>query len=133
MKKRIIIGIVVVLSLIAGAYLIGLGLFHLFWATRTGPKYVFAVNPQPMFLTDNLAYQKAEEVMRKDGYDPTVWRVNPDDRTAAPDGEKDKHLVRNALNPNDGFIMFWGPNYQRRSIDIELNGTQLVCRGVMLP
>ena len=97
---------------------------------RSGPVHSFQMNPLPAFVSDDLALTKAREVMTADGYDMSVWRPHEDDRTMAPDGTKDKYFVRNAIRPNDGFVLFQDPTLKQsnpqRIIRIELDRKSVV-------
>lgn len=132
MRKMII---TIVFLIVGGLFLLAAGrfvFFELLWSKRMMPTHVFQVVPKPAFLSDALALEKAKETLELDRLNPNDWVVNGDNRTFSPDGLQDKYLVRNALDPNSGSIMFWGPNHSRRSVDIELRGDKLFCRSVLL-
>jgi hypothetical protein len=74
--------------------------------SRSGPVHVFALTPVPPFLSDETALAKAREALARDGLDVARWRPIEDDRSKAPDGTPDRHLVRNTLDPNHGSILF---------------------------
>ena len=52
-----------------------------------------------------------------------------DDRTAAPDGQKDRFLVRNTLNPAQGYIVFNNTSKHRTiSVVINIEEDKLKCK-----
>ena len=101
------------------------------WITqsRSGPLHVYRIDDPPDFLTNELALAKAQDAMARDGFTDPSWRPNDDDRTASPDGTPDEHLVRNAINPNDGFILFLNEQEkQRRIVRIEFTEDHISCQ-----
>lgn len=100
--------------------------------SRSGPLHTFPLGQTPAFLTDELAFTKAQEALTLDGYDLSVWQVFLDGRTKAPDGSIDVHLARNTINPNDGCIVFFDQSGKdanpTRIVQIELKGDSVECR-----
>ena len=98
---------------------------------HSGPLHAYQMQPVPQFLGDALALEKALESLARDGYDPAVWRPGEDDRTRAPDGTPDTHLVRNTLNPNSGRILFRDTSGSDRNptrvVSVELKGGRVEC------
>jgi hypothetical protein len=100
-------------------------------ASRSGPPHAFDLHPAPPFLPEAVALEKARQSLLLDGYDVSVWRASDDDRTKAPDGTPDRYLVRNALDPNSGWIGFRDtsgsdPNGQR-IVTVELKSNRVEC------
>ena len=99
--------------------------------SRSGPTHAFDIRPAPPFLPDAVALEKARESLARDGYDVSVWRPSEDDRTKAPDGTPDRYLVRNAIDPNSGWIGFRDTSASdlnpQRIVDVELKGERLEC------
>lgn len=97
--------------------------------SRSGPLHVYEIDDPPDFLTDELALAKAQEAMEQDGFGGPSWRPNEDDRTASPDGTPDKYLVRNTINPNNGYILFFNERENRqRIVQIEFGDGRMTCQ-----
>jgi hypothetical protein len=89
----------------------------------------FTLDQIPLFLTDEMALEKAQSAMSLEGFEPPVWRPIEDRRTVSPEGNADYYLVRNQVNPNEGFIQF--QNAQRSSnriVSIELHTNSINCK-----
>ena len=84
-------------------------------------------------MTDELALQKAKETLVLEGKDLDKWKPNEDDRTKSPDGVPDSFLVRNALDSNKGFIVFYGPENSGIQVSLELKGNKLQCQSFTMP
>jgi hypothetical protein len=99
--------------------------------TRVGPTHSFALGSTPAHLGDEVALAKAREAMALDGFDPSVWKPVPDDRTAAPDGTRDQWLSRGG-DANGGTIRFFDETGKAanpgRIVDVVLVGDHVECR-----
>ena len=105
-------------------------------ASRSGPVHVYHLRPAPPFLPDAVGLEKARETLARDGYDLDAWQPWEDDRSAAPNGARDRYLSRNAYNPNHATILFRDrtgtqPN-PTRIVQLDLKGDRLECF-VVLP
>jgi hypothetical protein len=124
----IVLGIGMPVALLGGV----LGIGHWVKHSRSGPVHAYQLQPIPRFLTDDVAVEKARHALALDGFDAFVWQPSKDDRTKAPDGTPDVYLVRNSLNPNDGWIMFRDTTRKddpkaTRIVTVELKGDRLDC------
>lgn len=99
---------------------------------RSGPLHTFQLRDPPEFLADEAALEKALMAMSLDGLDPAEWKPLEDGRTRAPDGRRDRHLVRNTRDPNRGFIQFARSDRASRMVFIELHDGRIECQ-VWLP
>jgi hypothetical protein len=93
---------------------------------RRGPAHVFELDPPPKFLADGVAVDKARESLALDGLNAEEWAPVEDGRTMSPEGEGDRWLCRNALNPNVGFVQFrHREQTSQRIVHMELAAGQL--------
>ena len=98
---------------------------------RHGPPHVFQLSQRPLFLSEDLALEKARAALALDGLGQDCQPV-PDGRTSAPNGRQDVYLVRNAKNPNDGWLIFTNTAGERFNVSIELTDQRLTCRRIAL-
>jgi hypothetical protein len=96
-----------------------------------GPPHVFQLSEHPLFLSEDLALEKARSALVLDGFGQDYQPV-PDGRTSAPNGRQDVYLVRNTKNPNDGWLIFTNTTGERLDVSIELTGQRLMCRRIAL-
>ena len=54
--------------------------------------------------------------------------MDPDGRTAAPDGRRDEFLGRNGINSNLGTFMFTASNAMVRFVSVELRSNAVLCQ-----
>jgi hypothetical protein len=106
LRRRFLAIATVVLALIV----IGVGatFFAINRAIESGsaPVHRFPVSAGESFLTDDRAAAIAREVMNRDGFPESAWRLMNDDRTKAPDGRPDQFLMRNTINLDQGCVSF---------------------------
>ena len=98
---------------------------------RLGPIHRFAAPAEEQFLTDDRAVVIAREVMKRDGFPESAWKLMQDDRSTAPNGRPDLYLVRNAHDPNGGMIYFHCDNSPppQRFVHLELRNGEITARG----
>lgn len=99
---------------------------------RTGPLHTLQLRDQPEFLTDETALEVACSAMSLDGLDMAEWKPQEDDRTKAPDGTPDRHLVRSTFDPNRGLHSVRARRSSYRIVVIELHEGRIECQ-VWLP
>jgi hypothetical protein len=117
-------------------FLIAAIVLALYWAIEhvtdslTGPEHVFELDDAPPFLTDELALSKAAEALALDKFGNGRWEPKEDGRTISPDNKRDKYLSRNALNANQGSILFIDrlENTRARFVSVKLDGNRIICR-----
>ena len=98
---------------------------------RLGPLHRFTASGGDTFLTEEHAIAIARDVMNRDGFPESAWRMMEDDRSKAPDGRPDRYVVRNDDNPNRGMIYFHcdsSPTPQR-FVHVEFRGDQIEAQG----
>src|SRR5678815_4254583 len=107
MRRRLLI----IASMFLTLVIIGVGgaLFAINRAieSRNGPIHRFPFPARETFLTDDRAAAIGREVMNRDGYTESTWRMLEDDRSKAPDGRPDRFFLRNILDPNQGVVSFF--------------------------
>lgn len=122
--------------IIAMICLIGIGLFgtlvtvirvHNAFFVPLGGVHRFSLEESEPYLTERTAIRMAKETMFIEGYEPTQWILQPDHRTASPDGRKDNYLARNKLNHNRGQLLYVGPKDNAICVSIELRGNIISC------
>jgi hypothetical protein len=98
---------------------------------RLGPLHRFPASAGESFLTDERAVVIAREVMKRDGFPESAWKLMEDDRTKAPDGRPDRYLTRNLNVPNDWMIYFHCDNSptQQRFVHLEFRNGEITARG----
>ena len=98
---------------------------------RLGPIHRFAAPAGEQFLTDDRAVVIAREVMRRDGFPESAWKLIQDDRSQAPNGRADVYLVRKPNDPNGGMIYFHCDNspMPQRFVHVELRDGEITARG----
>ena len=90
----------------------------------------FPLTTAPAFLTEDVAMASAWNAMKIEGYDVATWRPVVEDRTMAPDGSRDKFLLRNEGNPNGGIILFRQESSgqaKERLVRVELRQSRVAC------
>jgi hypothetical protein len=99
--------------------------------SRSGPVHRFSVPAGETFLTDDRAATIGREVMNRDGFPESAWKLMTDDRTKAPDGRPDQFLTRNTINPNQGYVYFHCDNSPtpQRFIQIKLRDGEITAQG----
>jgi hypothetical protein len=133
MRRRLVIITSISLALIV----VGVGgiLFAINRAidSRSGPVHRFPVAAGETFLTDDRAATIGREVMKRDGFPESAWKLMTDDRTKAPDGRPDQFLTRNTINPNQGSVYFHCDNSAapQRFVNIELRDGQIMAQGTL--
>jgi hypothetical protein len=93
-----------------------------------GPTHEWVLANTPEFLSEQLALEKANELLELDGLTLSEWTPYPDERTIAPNGQRDRFLVRNTLNHNQGAIRYHKQGAGDRFANVELVGNRLVCQ-----
>ena len=131
MRRRLLIIATTLLALVV----IGVGgiLFAIKHAidARNGPVHRFRAPAGETFLTDDRAAAIGREVMNRDGFPESEWKLMTDDRTKAPDGRPDQFLTRDTINPNQGYVYFRcddSPTPQR-FIQVELRDGEITAQG----
>jgi hypothetical protein len=131
MRRRVIIiaGTLMALAVLAVGgmlYAINRGM-----NARLGPVHRFAAPAGESFLTDERAVVIAREVMKRDRFPESAWKLMEDDRTKAPDGRPDRYLTRNLNDPNDGMIYFHCDNSPtpQRFVHLEFRNGEIAARG----
>ena len=131
MRRRLLVIATTLLALVV----IGVGgiLFAIKHAidARSGPVHRFPAPAGETFLTDDRAAAIGREVMNRDGFPESEWKLMTDDRTKAPDGRPDQFLTRNTINPNQGYVYFHcndSPTPQR-FIQVELRDGEITAQG----
>ncbi|MCA9245599.1 MAG: hypothetical protein KDA42_00760 [Planctomycetales bacterium] len=120
---------IVVLGVVAGIALLPRIINSWVVQSRSGPLHVYHIDDPPDFLTDDLAISTAQKAMEQDGFSGPLWSPIEDDRTASPNGSRDTYLVRNAINPNHGYILFWNEQEKRsRIVQIEFDDGRMTCQ-----
>ncbi len=101
--------------------------------SRSGPIHRFAIPSGETFLTDDRAAVIGREVMNRDGFPESAWKLMTDDRAKAPDGRPDQFLTRNPSNPNEGFVYFHCDNSPtpQRFVNIELREGEITAQGTL--
>jgi hypothetical protein len=126
MKTRTII------SLAVSLFIVGLAampyLIHRSLQSRIGPEHIFELSERPAFLTEELALAKARETMTGDGLDLTIWQIQRDGRTFAPDGRVDEFAARNTINSNHVVFAFTNGSTSTRFVSVELAGSRVICQ-----
>lgn len=80
------------------------------------------------FLTEEVALTFARRMLEREGFSLEAWIPVEDRRTSSPDHKPDKYLVRNAFNPNDGFIRFKNEALnESRYVSVVLSNKQVMC------
>jgi len=126
MTKRTIILLAVVLLLLAGVAAVPF-LIQRSVQSRIRPQHVFQLSERPAFLTEELALAKARETLARDGLDASVWQLQRDGRTIAPDGRMDEFGARNTIDSNRVVFAFTRAA-QTRFVSVELAGSQVICQ-----
>jgi len=131
-RTRIVAGVVALLVAPAVAFFAIAGwIDQRVKASRSGPLHVYDIHPAPPFLPEAVALEKARQSLALDGYDVSAWRASDDDRTKPPDGTPDRFLVRNAIDPSSGWILFRDTSGKDQNPDrivtVELKGDQVEC------
>ena len=119
--------------------LVGVGVGGLLFAicravdSRSGPVHRFPLPAGETFLTDDRAAAIGREVMNRDGFPESEWRLMNDDRTKAPDGRPDQFLTRNTINPSEGSVYFYNANSPtpQRFVNIELRDGTITAQGTL--
>ena len=96
----------------------------------------FTISPYPRakpFLTDDRAAAIGREVMSRDGFPESAWKLMSDDRTKAPDGRPDQFLTRNTINANQGYVYFRCENSPtpQRFVNIEQRDGEITAQGTL--
>ena len=101
--------------------------------SRSGPIHRFSLPAGETFLTDDRAAAIGREVMNRDGFRESDWKLMNDDRTKAPDGRPDQFLTRNTINPNQGSVYFHNANSptSQRFVNIEVREGTITAQGTL--
>ena len=91
-------------------------------ARFVGTEHVYQLADRPEFLTEELAISKVRETLARGGFDPNVWTLVADSRSASPDGRADVYFVRSIADSNRGTFTVRDPNGSRRFVQVELSG-----------
>ncbi len=95
---------------------------------KVGDQFALALPDSPEFLAEQTALSVAQGALDMVRLWRTNWYPVPDDRTAAPDGRRDRFLARNTSNPKRGVIAFTnGPSTCFVSIEVHSNLVFLQC------
>jgi hypothetical protein len=130
MQRALILGgaglVLLVLGVIGLRYMV-----HHAVDSALGPVHRFPVPEGETFLTDDRAAAVAREVMNRDGYPETAWRLLEDGRSKSPDGLPDVYLARNASNPNQGYVTFRSDDaaQPQRTVNLELRDGEIEASG----
>ena len=133
MRRRLLIIASVFLILVA----IGIGgaLFAINRAveSRNGPIHRFPFPAEETFLTDDRAAAIGREVMNRDRYPESAWRMRQDDRSKAPDGRSDRFFLRNTLDPDQGVVSFFCDQSPTptRYVNIEVRNGEVTAQGTL--
>lgn len=94
---------------------------------RSGPEYVFPLETTPLFLSEELAVEKARATLAVEGYHVDQWQITRVDQpgSKAPDGTPDRYLVR--YQSTYGRVSFTNGKHHR-TYDVSLQGSHVVCR-----
>jgi hypothetical protein len=131
LRRRFLAIATVVLALIV----IGVGatFFAINRAIESGsaPVHRFPVSSGESFLTNDRAAAIAREVMNRDGFPESAWRLMNDDRTKAPYGRPDQFLTRNTINLDQGCVSFHCESSPTpdRFVNIELRDGEITAQG----
>ena len=133
MTRRSTIAITVIVAAAACA----IAVVSLWWsldramAARLGPVYRFDAAANETFLTDDRAVEIARVVMRQDGLPESAWKLMEDDRTTAPDGRRDRYLIRYPDDPNRGMVYFHCDHTStpQRFVHVEFRDRAITARG----
>lgn len=131
MSKAAIIALVLSAAVVIGGLVAFPRLLHRALESRNGPRHVFEMSGQTQFLDERVALERARHTLLLDGFTNEVWEPARDGRTLAPDGRADIYLARNTLNPKRGFLMFTNPQGAQIFLQLEIEGTSLVCQRVI--
>jgi hypothetical protein len=131
MRRKVvtIAGVVLALVIIgAGATLVAV---QRAVESRTSPVHRFPLPAGETFLTDDRAASIGREVMNRDGFPQSAWKVMTDDRSKAPDGRPDRFLTRNTVNHNQGSVYFHCDNSPtpQRFVNIEFRDGEITAQG----
>lgn len=118
------VGLLIFLGTLAAPRVIDLAVKR----ARGGPLHTFRLRDQPDFLSDETALECASLAMSLDGLERAEWKPSEDDRTEAPDGTPDRYLVRNALDPNRGFVQFVRPDGATRQVFVQFQDGRVECQ-----
>jgi hypothetical protein len=131
MRRRVIIiaGIVLALAALSVGgmlYAINRGM-----NARLGPVHRYSAAAGEQFLTEEHAVVIAREVMNRDGFPESAWKLMEDDRSKAPDGRPDRYMVRNVDDPNRAMIYFHCDNSPtpQRFVHLEFRNGQITAQG----
>lgn len=90
---------------------------------RSGPRQTYPLPNGAAFLTEKEALSMAIETLRRSGYAAADWRPVPDDRTKAPDGTRDKYLLRQRDGRSS--MMFISDKASPRTVHFEHEGDRI--------
>jgi hypothetical protein len=101
--------------------------------SRSGPVHRFPVPAGETFLTDHRAVAVGREVMNRDGFPESAWRLMTDDRTKAPDGRPDQFLTRNTIDPNQGSVFFYCADSPTpaRYVNVAVRNREITAQGAL--
>jgi hypothetical protein len=133
MRRRLLILASIVLTVVV----VGVGgiLFAINRAidARSGPVHHFPVPAGETVLTDARAATIGRDLMNRDGFPESAWKLMTDDRTKAPDGRPDQFLTRNTINSNQGYVYFYCENSPtpQRFVNIGFRDGQITAQGTL--
>jgi hypothetical protein len=133
MRRRVFIIAGVVLALVgAGVGGILLAIDHAI-NSRSGPVHRFPIEAGETFLADDRAAAIGREVMNRDGFPESAWKLMNDDRSKAPDGRPDQFLLRNGTNADHGVVWFHCDSSPtpERYVNIELRDGEIKAQGTL--
>lgn len=95
---------------------------------KCGRSHFFEIDSSPSFLPDSLAFTKAVDALRIQGFDTNRWRLMPYLQTKAPGGSVDQHLCHNHVDDNRGVVTFTNAEGKLREVYVELTNDGIVCQ-----
>jgi hypothetical protein len=98
---------------------------------RLGPLYRFPAAAGEAYLTEERAVVIAREVMNRDGFPESAWKLMDGDGSKAPNGRPDRFLFRYVDDPNHVMIYFHGDNSPtpQRFVHLEFRNAEITARG----
>jgi hypothetical protein len=95
---------------------------------RVGEQIVVALPDSHEFPSEEMALTSAQVALDMVRLWRTNWHPVPDNRTAAPDGRRDKFLARDPAHPNRGVVTFTnGASNCVVSVEVQTNLLFLRC------